>query len=170
MYKAFLKFILFIMIVSALVSIFECCRYEQDARDTAFEQFKPSAMLEKYEAFKDLLTKLDEKRALILVYDSQIESLKLDSTMDAKERSYQLSLLNTERIGAIASHNMIAAEYNSRMAKFNYKFTNVGDLPASNLKPLPRDVAEYIFKWYIYSYFKSIHYNEKQIIYFAVTV
>lgn len=145
----FARVLSLILLAAFMYGIATCtgCRYERDARDTAFEQFSPSAMLKKYESFKDLLTKLDEKRALILVYDSQIEELKLDNTIDSKEKSYQLSLLATERIGAVASYNMIAADYNARMSKFNYRFTNVGDLPESNLEPLPRDVANYIVKY-----------------------
>lgn len=126
--------------------VFSCCRYEQDASDTAFKEFSASAMLKKYEKFKDMLAKMDERKANIMVFDEQIKELKADSEIDNAEKSYQLSLLTTERMGAVASYNMIAAEYNSAMSKFNYRFTNVGDLPASNLEPLPREVANYMTK------------------------
>lgn len=120
------------------------CRYERDAADTLFQETKASTLLEKYEDFKDLLTLLDQKRANIMVFDAQIKEVQGDPTINSEDKADQLSLYRSERLGAITSYNMVAQEYNSRMAKANYAFCNVGDLPASNLKPLPRNVANYI--------------------------
>ena len=43
-------------------------------------------------------------------------------------------------------HNQLCAEYNSAMSKFNYRFTNIGDLPEGATEPLPREYKPYINK------------------------
>lgn len=103
------------------------------------KEFSPSAMLKKYEYFKDLSSAIDEKRATIEVYESQVEDVK-------DHESFQYQQLMSEMSGLISMHNRLCAEYNSAMSKFNYAFCNKGDLPSTNLEPLPREIKPYITK------------------------
>ncbi len=56
----------------------------------------------------------------------------------------QYNLWTTELAGVIAAYNSLAAEYNAQMAKENWAFCNVGDLPAGATEPLPREFAAYM--------------------------
>ena len=103
-------------------------------------EFYPEAMLRKYEWFKDAAAQLDKKRADIQVYAAR---LKDATTVDRTEREQRMIWL-TELAGIKASYNATAAEYNSQMVKFNWRFTNVGDLPPGATEPLPRDFKPYI--------------------------
>ena len=49
-----------------------------------------------------------------------------------------------ELTGMIGSYNLLAADYNSRMANINYAFTNAGTLPAGESQVLPREYRQYI--------------------------
>ncbi len=55
----------------------------------------------------------------------------------------QHALWQQEYSGMVAGYNDLAARYNAAMAKANFIFTNVGDLPKGAKDPLPRDVVEY---------------------------
>ena len=124
-------------IVALLTIITMSLRMCGDAQDVVQKEFSPSAMLQKYEYFKDLSSAIDEKRATIDVYESQINGIK-------DHDSFQYQQLMSEMTGLIAMHNRLCAEYNSAMSKFNYAFCNKGDLPATNLEPLPREIKPYI--------------------------
>lgn len=104
------------------------------------QEFSTSALLKKYEYFKDMSSAIDAKRADIEVYKSEIGSYV---ATDKEEKEYIMQR-KAEMMGIIAMHNQLCAEYNSQMVKFNYRFTNVGDLPASNLTPLPREYKPFI--------------------------
>ena len=132
-----MKKLLTLILVS--FSLFSC-RYADDASDTAFDEFKASSLLKKYEYFKDLSSAIDKKRADIEMYQSEI------STMDSKDKDdkFYIQQRKSELFGIIAMHNELCAEYNSAMSKFNYRFTNVGDLPSGATTPLPREVKPYI--------------------------
>lgn len=108
-----------------------------DAQDVVQKEFSPSAMLKKYEYFKDLSSAIDEKRATIDVYESQLKGVK-------DHEGFQYQQVQAEMMGLISMHNSLCAEYNSAMSKFNYAFCNKGDLPATNLEPLPREIKPYI--------------------------
>lgn len=124
--------------VIVLVTIFSLfLRMCGNAEEVVEKEFSPSAMLQKYEYFKDLSSAIDEKRATIEVYESQIKGIK-------DHDGFQYQQLMSEMTGLIAMHNKLCAEYNSAMSKFNYAFCNKGDLPASNLEPLPREIKPYI--------------------------
>lgn len=43
-----------------------------------------------------------------------------------------------------ASYNSLAVEYNAAMAKINFSFTNIGELPKGASQPLPREYKPYI--------------------------
>lgn len=108
-----------------------------DAQDVVQKEFSPSAMLKKYEYFKNLSSAIDEKRATIDVYESQLAGIK-------DKEGFQYQQTQAEMMGLISMHNSLCSEYNSAMSKFNYAFCNKGDLPATNLEPLPREIKPYI--------------------------
>lgn len=127
---------LFIVVSGVLVTCATC----SDGVNTAYKEFKPSTLLKKYEYFKDLSAAIDKKRADINMYQEEISSIKSDD----KDDKFYIQQRKSELIGIISIHNQLCAEYNSAMSKFNYRFTNKGDLPATNLEPLPREIKPYI--------------------------
>jgi hypothetical protein len=125
------------------------CRYTQDAKDTAFKEFKVSTLLKKYEYYKDCSASLDKKIADVQVYDVRVKSLQDEykgvKRQDwAKEDREQMSIWMSEVAGIKASYNTLAAEYNSAMSKFNWAFCNIGDLPKGATNPLPKEYKPYI--------------------------
>lgn len=120
-----------------------------DAASVTKEEFGPRAALEKYEWFKDAAAKLDAKYANIMTHDALLIDLKLQYVdvarrewpRDDRERYSQLS---SEVSGMKMSFNHLAAEYNSAMAKFNWRFANRGTLPEGATVPLPREFKAYI--------------------------
>lgn len=108
-----------------------------DAADTVQKEYSASAMLKKYEYFKDVSAAIDEKRATIDVYKSRLLMIK-------DQEGFEYQQTTSEMIGLISMHNSLCSEYNSAMSKFNYAFCNKGTLPASNLEPLPREIKPYI--------------------------
>ena len=126
---------LFLLLSLSLVTI-QC----NDAKDTVYNEFKVSTLIKKYEYFKDLSAAIDKKRADIELYQIEISSYtKEDDRFYVEQRKSEL-------IGIIAMHNQLCAEYNSAMSKFNYRFTNIGDLPEGATEPLPREYKPYINK------------------------
>jgi hypothetical protein len=72
------------------------------------------------------------------MFDARINSLKKSSgTPDSVAQA------EAERIGVASSYNDLAARYNSAMAKINWRFANVGDVPAGS-EALPREYREYV--------------------------
>lgn len=129
-----MKKLLFLIAMS--LAMIQC----KDAKETAYNEFKVSTLLKKYEYFKDLSAAIDKKRADIEVYQAEIQSFT-----DKDDRFY-VEQRKSELLGIIAMHNQLCAEYNSAMSKFNYRFTNVGDLPEGAVEPLPREYKPYINK------------------------
>lgn len=110
----------------------------KDAKETVYNEFKPSSLLKKYEYFKDLSAAIDKKRADIEMYRFEIQSFT------DKDDKFYVEQRKSELFGIIAMHNQLCSEYNSAMSKFNYRFTNVGDLPDGAVEPLPREYKPYI--------------------------
>ena len=111
-----------------------------DAVQTAHDQFAPSALLKKYEYFKNLSAAIDEKRADIEMYQTEIEGMEVTD----KDTRFYKEQRKSELLGIISIHNNLCKEYNAAMSKFNYRFTNAGDLPETNLTPLPREMKPYM--------------------------
>lgn len=114
----------------------------------ATEQTDPAVMLKRYEWFKDAAAALDKKQADIQIYEKRFQDLKAEygSTPRkewAREDREQWSVWQSEVAGIKASYNGLAAEYNANMAKANYAFTNVGQLPKGAERPLPREYKPY---------------------------
>ena len=102
-----------------------------------YKEYSPEAMLKKYEYFKELSGSIDEKRATLEIYESQLKGIK-------DQESFNYQQLSAEALGIAAMHNKLCKEYNVAMSEFHYRFCNKGDLPASNLEVLPREIKPYI--------------------------
>lgn len=112
------------------------------------KEFYPDALLRKYEWFKDASAALDKKSADMGVYDARLKSLSeqyvgVKRAAWARDDREQSSIWQSELAGIKASYNQLAAEYNAEMVKFNWRFTNVGDVPQGG-KPLPREYRPYV--------------------------
>lgn len=118
------------------------CNFSNDAAKTTYDQYKVSALLKKYEYFKDMSAKIDEKRATLNAYREELTELKGDLSTEDRRTNYQQR--KSEAFGILSVYNSLVADYNASMAKFNYAFCNKGDLPASNLEPLPREHKPYV--------------------------
>lgn len=123
----------------------------EDGQQTVYGQYKPSALLKKYEWFKDASAALDNKVATLGTYESRFKTVKSDYGSDSSNRAKwsrddreQWNIWQSEYLGLKASYNDLAGQYNSDMAKFNYRFCNKGQLPAGAEVPLPREYKPYI--------------------------
>lgn len=124
------------------------CRWGCEAREVAHEELGPRALLQKYEWFKNTAAELDAKRADIRVLEGTLSQMisdyagisKRDWPWDEREAYNQRS---TELAGLKMSYNGLASEYNSQMAKINWRFANAGGLPEGATDPLPREFAPY---------------------------
>lgn len=119
-----------------------------EAAKVTQEEFGPRAMLEKYEWFKDAAAQLEKKQADISVYDGRLSAMNgtykdLARQKWPREDREQYNVWSSEVAGVKASYNSLAAEYNAQMAKFNWRFANVGELPKGVDKPLPREFKPY---------------------------
>lgn len=119
--------------------------------DVVADQLEPKELLRKYEWFKDASAQLDKKMADIQVYENRFNQLRADypnktRTEWAKDDREQYNIWVSEASGIKASYNSLAAEYNSEMAKINWRFCNVGDLPKGATTVLPRDYKPYMDK------------------------
>lgn len=119
-----------------------------ETAQVAKEEFGPRAALAKYEWFKDASAQLDKKQADIAVYERRLKAM--DETYKdlarqkwPREDREQYNTWSSEVAGVKASYNMLAAEYNSQMAKFNWQFANKGELPKGADEPLPREFKPY---------------------------
>jgi len=120
-----------------------------NAGQVAKEQYSPKVLLQKYEWFKDASAQLDKKMADIQVYNERMIILK--DSYGSKSRDQwarsdreQYNVWASEVAGVIASYNDLSAQYNAEMVKFNWRFTNVGDLPKGATVPLPREYKPYL--------------------------
>lgn len=136
-----LAYFLVFVIVCTIVGT--CAGFIGNTGKTITEQYSPSVLLKKYESFKDISAAIDKKRADIEVYKETIADLRTNSD-NSKEDKFNIQQNSAELMGLISMHNQLCADYNAQMSKFNYRFTNAGDLPASNLTPLPREIKPYI--------------------------
>lgn len=134
-----LFFSIFGIIIGLIIS-FSALRYCGNAADTMHKEFSASALLKKYEYFKDLSAAIDSKRADLNAYKANLQDYKITD----KDSRFYYEQSKAEAMGILMMHNNLVAEYNAGMSKFNYAFCNVGTLPASNLEPLPREFKPYL--------------------------
>jgi hypothetical protein len=149
-----IKIIVVLFIFGGIISILGYgAWWAGNAGQVAQEQFSPKVLLQKYEWFKDASAQLDKKIADIGVYKGRLTSMKTSygnqtRSQWARSDREQYNIWSSEVAGVIASYNSLAADYNSEMAKFNWRFTNVGDLPQGATVPLPREYKPYIDTFY----------------------
>ena len=139
-----------LMVIGAGLSIFGFFTgAASNAVSTTKKEFYPDALLRKYEWFKNAAAALDEKVATIKVYDARLGALASAYTGEPRGKwprddREAFNLWASELAGIKASHNDLAADYNAQMSKFNWRFTNVGDLPPGATTPLPREFKPYV--------------------------
>jgi hypothetical protein len=119
------------------VSVIRSCA---NTANTVHNEFSTSALLKKYEYFKDLSASIDSKRADLNAYKDNLKDYKIKD----KDDKFYYEQSKAEAMGILMIYNQLVAEYNSGMSKFNYSFCNVGTLPASNLDPLPKEHKPYL--------------------------
>jgi len=125
-----------LIVVAVFIGLFvikTCNFFTRDAVDVAKEEFSPSAMLEKYEWFKNASAELDKKEKDIEVYQANINQM-VEDYEDVKRKDWdrtdkeQLNQWRIELAGIKASYNSLVAEYNAQSSKFNWqKFE--GEIP-----------------------------------------
>lgn len=146
------KWIVICMAIFALLRIVgNVLGWFSQAAQVAAVQFSPQALLTKYEWFKDASAQLDKLDADIRVYDARTKSLsdmygKAPRSAWMRDDREEWSLSTAEVAGVKATYNGLAAEYNAQMAKFNYAFTNAGQLPKGADRVLPREYRTYEVK------------------------
>lgn len=142
--------IVVILPLTVILGIFgSCTAWFSDGAATFQKEFAPSALLKKYEWFKNAAAQLDAKAADIQVYENKkkgVEDAYKGVTRDKWPRDERESLRVWEQevAGIKASFNGLAAEYNAQMAKVNWRFCNAGDLPAGADRVLPREYRAYL--------------------------
>ncbi len=126
------------------------CGYLGEAVKVAREEFGPRELLRKYEWFKDAAAQCEAKLATIERLKSQINTISESYGLEVKrpdwsrEDKQTINVWQTDLSAAMGSYNSLAGEYNAQMAKFNYRFCNVGELPEGATHPLPREFKPYI--------------------------
>jgi hypothetical protein len=149
--RSSLKFsVIVIFIVAAITSLSFLLGWCGETASVAQKELGASALLKKYEWFKNASAGLDEKVATVQVYEARNKSMRADYGKDVgkwpRDVREQNAIWQSELAGVKASYNMLAAEYNANMAKINWAFTNVGTLPAGAEIPLPREYKPYIIQ------------------------
>lgn len=120
-----------------------------ESGQVAREQLGPREALRKYEWFKDASANLDSKRADIKVLEQSLKDLEKNYAGTSRKDWAQSDLdeqaqLKAELNGVRSSYNDLAAQYNAGMAKVNFAFANVGQLPQGATVVLPREFKPYI--------------------------
>lgn len=93
---------------------------------TIYNEFSSSAMLEKYEWFKDASSILDKKLSDIDIYQDKLDNLT-ESYKDIPRREWDRTdketwnIWSQELAGIKSSYNRLAAEFNSNKSKFNWE-------------------------------------------------
>jgi hypothetical protein len=139
-----MKYVAYTILFFGIIGLFGMgCGWFNDGLKTIQKEFAPSAMLKKYEEFKNISGAIDKHRANLEAYQSELDDLVLTKDQSQEDKFYYQQR-KSEALGILAIHNDLCAQYNVQMSKFNYRFTNVGDLPQSNLEPLPREYKPFI--------------------------
>jgi hypothetical protein len=140
-----------VMVVALVVfyAAFVAWHYGRRAATVVKDETDPAVLQARYSWFKDAAAQLDKKVADIEVYEKRASVMK-DSyegaprSQWAREDREQSNVWEQEVAGVKASYNTLAAEYNAAMAKWNWRFCNVGTLPPGATEPLPREFKPYV--------------------------
>jgi len=103
--KYFGYLVLVLMLASSLGILLNTC---SDTEKVINKEFSPSALLKKYEYFKDASAAIDKQRADIDMYQKEIESM---SSTDKDDKFY-IQQRKSELIGIISIHNQLCSDYN----------------------------------------------------------
>lgn len=126
------------------------CSMLNNGLQTVKQEFQPSTLLAKYEEFKKLHAALESMQSTIATLEnsmaSTIEMYGQDATKWPRDVRQDVASSRIEIAGTKGRFNQLASEYNAKMSMFNYRFTNVGDLPQGATEPLPRAYVLYITK------------------------
>jgi hypothetical protein len=122
-----------------------------EAATVAREEFGPRELLRKYSAFKDAHASLAAQKGKIDILQAAAEQLLQDyegvPRKDwPRDDRQQLAQDRAAASGMKLIFNGAAAQYNADMAKFQYRFCNVGTLPEGATEPLPREYVTYLVK------------------------
>lgn len=138
-----------VIVAVILVVVGIALHHAQRTGEVVLQETDPAVLQARYVWFKDVAAQLDKKRADIEVYESRAKSIA--KTYDgvprskwAREDREQQNVWEQEVAGVKASYNGLAAEYNAAMAKWNWRFCNVGTLPPGATEPLPPEFKPYI--------------------------
>ncbi len=137
-----------LMIAAAFGIVGSITYFASDAASMAQKELGVSALLRKYEWFKDASAQLDAKQADIGVYQSRLSGLSTSYAGVARSKwprddREQYSIWSSEVAGLKANYNDLAAQYNAQMVKINWSFTNSGELPRGASRVLPREYKPY---------------------------
>lgn len=125
------------------------CGTVKETAQVAHDEFGPKALLKKYEWFKDMAASCDKLKANIKVTKTRIDQMEQDysgvprNEWDRVDKQ-TMSQWKAEFAGIKGAYNDGASRYNAQMAKFNWRFTEVGDLPEGATEPLPREFKPYV--------------------------
>lgn len=101
------------------------------------------AQFERYQKFKDLAAALDAQSADIDIYNARLARLEeIPRAERHREERQEIAQVSAELTGVRGKYNSMAAEYNAAMAKINYRYANIGDMP-KGADPLPREFRLY---------------------------
>ena len=90
-----------------------------NAAEVASKEFKPEAMLRKYEWFIDAAQQIEAKKANVTMYQSKISRI-IEMDSPSRQDNERLMLWEQELIGVRANYNALVAEYNAQSSKFNW--------------------------------------------------
>lgn len=123
--------------------------YVGEAASVAREELGPRALLKKYQWFKSASARLDAMQSNVVAREASSKALtasyegvlRRDWSRSDSEAFHQV---NSEVAGLKGAFNNLASDYNANMAKINFAFCNVGDLPKGADVPLPREYRTYM--------------------------
>ena len=141
--------------ITVLVVVLTTCNFAggmvNNGLQTIQQQYSPSALLAKYESFKDEYSQCESLLADANQSITQANTLSVmysgvPRNQWSQQDSSQWAVYQNAAQGALAQYNNLASDYNANMSKFNYAFCNVGTLPAGATEPLPRQALPYQYE------------------------
>lgn len=125
------------------------CGTAKEVAQVAHDEFNPKTLLKKYEWFKDMAASCDKLRANIKVTKTRIDQMEQDYSGVSRNEwdrvdKQTMSQWKAEFAGIKGAYNDAASRYNAQMTKFNWRFTETGDLPEGATEPLPREFKPYV--------------------------
>jgi len=151
-WSLFAKIVVTVLLLSVIFgAIGMVCGTAKEAVQVARDEFGPKALLKKYEWFKDMAATCDKLRANVKVTETRIDQMEQDYSGVSRNEwdrvdKQTMSQWKAEFAGIKGAYNDAASRYNAQMAKFNWRFTEMGSLPEGATEPLPREFKPYVEK------------------------